>query len=138
MATAEEILHAQEAGAAAAQQAQHIADTAQAESFADYLFGGEFFHDVFNTGALATGANVGQAGAAAAPGLLPNSIKAAKDTADTVLNVVKWVGIAIIVVIGILAALWILTAFLGLRWAAGLLSSIAPTLAKNAKIVAHI
>jgi len=129
MATSDQVLAAQQAGAAAAAEAQRVADRANPRSFTDYVFGGALVDDVLDDGL--------QLARDAASAIVPGAAAAA-ETANTVLNVIKWIGITALIIVGLLAVLWLLVAFFGLRWAAGLLSAIVPALAKNAKIVAHI
>lgn len=129
MATQAEIDQARAAGARAASQAQAIADAAE-PSLLDRIESGAsaIVHQVTDpiTGAL-TGAT--QAADSAA--------HAVTDTATEALNVLKWIGIVILVFVALLAFLWLAFAVFGLVWAGQVLRSIVPGLAPAAVAVAR-
>lgn len=125
------------AGLAARQQAQDIADNATANAaassgFFGYVLGGGLTTDLANRLA---GYNPLTAAEHVLDDAKQQAQAAAKQVADvikTVLDVVKWVAIVALIVIGILGVLWLLVAFFGLKWAASVLTAIAPSLGKIA------
>lgn len=129
MATQEEIDQARAAGIRAAAQAQAIADAAE-PSLLDRVeaAGSSLLHAVEDpiTNAIS--------GATTTAG---NAVGAAADTASQVLNVFKWVGIVILVLVALLAFLWLAFAVFGLVWAGNTLRAIVPGLAPAAVAVAR-
>lgn len=129
MATEAELTQAREAGLRAAAEAQRIADAAE-PSLLDRVEAGAsgVLHSVTDplTAAI-TGASTSASNAAGA----------VADTAQEFLNILKWVGIVVLVFVALLAFLWLAFAVFGLVWAGTVLRSIVPDLAPAAVAVAR-
>lgn len=102
----------------------------------DYIVGGQAMRDgaaavtaPFSAASTAVG-NIGQGAADAARSLA--------STADTIVTTAKWIGIALLVVVGALVALWIAAAVFGLKIAAETLVKVAPSLASGAASYARV
>lgn len=65
-------------------------------------------------------------------GAVSDTVNRAADTADTVVNAIKWVGIVALVVVGALIALWLIVLLTGAKWAITILAPIAPQIARAA------
>lgn len=133
MATQAEIDQARAAGARAASQAQAIADAAEPSLLDRIEQGAVSFTQGVDNAAVAFfhGTNAAAAGAADA------AAGGAVSGASTTLNVLKWVGIVILVFVALLAFLWLAFAVFGFVWAGKLLRDIVPSLAPAAVAVAR-
>lgn len=111
----------------AAARARAILDAVQPPSLWDYLTGGGAFRDATAELARLNPANaIVQAAASAA------------QTASTVLDVLKWIGIVVAIIVGLLIALWMIVLLTGAKWALATLTAIAPHLATGAAAYAKV